>query len=66
MTLKQDVEKRMGESVAQLLTRNANAGKSIRHCSMLMDVSYSTSWRWAHRFGVKFNANNPFESWRIK
>jgi len=64
MTLKQDVEKRMGESVTELLTRNANAGKSIRHCSMLMDVSYSTSWRWAHSYDIKFN-NNPYKSWSL-
>ena len=66
MTLKDDVEKRMGESVNELLTRNANAGKTIRHCSILLDVSYSTANRWAHRFGVKFNANNPFNTWRYK
>ena len=66
MGLQQDVEKRMGESVTEILTRNAIAGKSVRHCSMLMDVSYTTSWRWAHRYGVKFNANNPFRSWRLK
>jgi len=66
MTLKEDVEKRMGESVCDLLTRNANAGKTIRHCSILMDVSYTTSWHWAHRYGIKFNNNNPFRSWRSK
>jgi hypothetical protein len=60
MTLRQDVEKRMGESVNELLTRNANAGKTIRHCSILLDVSYSTANRWAHKYGVKFNSNNPF------
>jgi transposase len=66
MGLQQDVEKRMGESVGEILTRNAMAGKSVRHCSILMDVSYSTSWRWANRYGVKFNTNNPFRSWRLK
>jgi len=66
MTLRHDVEKRMGESVTGLLRRNANAGKTIRHCSMLMDVSYTTAHRWAHDYGVKFNAKNPFRSWRLK
>ena len=66
MGLLQDVEKRMGESVTTFLDRNARAGKSIRHCSMLMDVSYSTANRWARKNGVKFNADNPFRSWRLK
>ena len=66
MALLQEVEKRMGESVTSLLDRNAHAGKSVRHCSMLMDVSYSTANRWAHQHGVKFNANNPFKTWRYK
>ena len=36
MGLQSDVENRMGESVNKLMTRNAVAGKSVRHCSMLM------------------------------
>jgi len=66
MGLLQDVEKRMGESVTTFLDRNARAGKSVRHCSMLMDVSYTTANRWAHQCGVKFNANNPFRTWSNK
>jgi len=66
MTLKDDVEKRMGESVNELLTRNASAGKTIRHCSLVMDVSYTTTYRWASSYRVKFNAENPFNTWRLK
>lgn len=66
MGLENDVEKRMGESVNNIMTRNAKAGKTVRHCSMLMDVSYSTAYRWSHKYGVKFDAKNPFRSWRLK
>jgi|TARA_R110002012_G_scaffold138388_1_gene293596 hypothetical protein len=66
MGLQKDVEKRMGESVNKLLTRNAVAGKTVRHCSILMDVSYTTANRWAHKYNVKFNAANPFRTWRLK
>lgn len=66
MGLQSDVENRMGESVNKLMTRNAVAGKSVRHCSMLMDVSYTTANRWAHKYNVKFNAANPFKKWSLK
>ncbi len=66
MKLQNRVEKRMGESVNNLMTRNATAGKTVRHCSMIMDVSYSTAHRWANKYGVKFNAKNPFRTWSMK
>jgi|TARA_R110000803_G_scaffold86374_4_gene152707 hypothetical protein len=66
MGLQSDVENRMGESVNKLMTRNAVAGKSVRHCSMLMDVSYTTANRWAHKYNVKFDAANPFRKWSLK
>ena len=66
MGLENRIEKRMGESVKDIMKRNASDGKSIRHCSMLMDVSYTSANRWAHKYGVKFNADNPFRSWRFK
>jgi|TARA_R110000737_G_C14289788_1_gene433909 hypothetical protein len=66
MGLQKDVENRMGESVTNLMLRNANAGKTIRHCSMVMDVSYTTANRWAHKYNVKFNAANPFKKWSLK
>ena len=65
MGLQSDVENRMGESVNKLMTRNAVAGKSVRHCSMLMDVSYTTANRWAHKYNVKFDAANPFRKWSL-
>jgi len=60
MGLEKDFENRMGESVDQFMSRNAVKGKTIRHCSMLMDVSYSTANRWAQKYNVKFSARNPY------
>ena len=62
MGLQKDVENRMGESVNEFMNRNAVKGKTIRHCSMLMDVSYSTANRWAQKYKVKFNARNPYSN----
>ncbi len=66
MGLQSDVENRMGESVNKLMRRNAGEGKTVRHCSMLMDVSYTTANRWAHKYNVKFSAANPFRKWSLK
>ena len=66
MKLENLIEKRMGESVEQIMKRNASKGKSIRHCSMLMDVSYTSARKLAHKYAVKFNADNPFKTWRFK
>jgi hypothetical protein len=60
MGLQKDVENKMGESVTTIMKRNALSGKTIRHCSMQMNVSYSTANRWARKYGVKFDAANPF------
>lgn len=60
MGLERDVANKMGERVDQFMMRNAQQGKTIRHCSMLMDVSYSTANRWAQKYKVKFNARNPY------
>jgi transposase len=58
MGLLNDVENRMGESVTTIMKRNAVKGKSIRECSLVMDVSYSTAHRWANKYNVKFNKYN--------
>tara|TARA_R110002020_G_C15925587_1_gene743291 strand:+ start:66 stop:263 length:198 start_codon:yes stop_codon:yes gene_type:complete len=65
MGLQKDVENRMGESVDNLMTRNAVAGKTIKHCSMLMDVSYSTAHRWANKYSVKFSQYNRTK-WKFR
>lgn len=65
MDLKTRVEDEMGESVKDFMHRKAKQGKTIRHCSAVMDVSPTTAHRWAHKHQVKFNANNPFKSWRL-
>lgn len=66
MGLQNRVEKRMGTGVDTIMKRCATEGKSVRHASMIMDVSYSTAHRWANKYGVKFNAKNPFRTWSIK
>lgn len=65
MDLQTRVEGKIGENVKDFMQRNAKQGKTIRHCSMAMDVSHSTATRWAHKHQVKFSAKNPFVSWRL-
>ncbi len=65
MGLQKDVENRIGESVDNLMTRHAVAGKTIKHCSMLMDVSYSTAHRWANKYSVKFHKYNR-TTWKFR
>ena len=65
MGLQKDVENRMGESVDNIMTKHAVAGKTIKHCSMLMDVSYSTAHRWANKYSVKFDRYNR-NKWKFK
>ena len=67
MDLETRVEGKIGENVKDFMHRNAKQGKTIRHCSMAMDVSPSTASRWAQRYEVKFSAKNPFlYGWRIE
>tara|TARA_R110002012_G_C11212987_1_gene561465 strand:+ start:222 stop:419 length:198 start_codon:yes stop_codon:yes gene_type:complete len=65
MGLLNDVENRMGESVTSIMNRTATQGKSIRQCSMLMDVSYSTAHRWANKYSVKFDKYDN-KKWRFR
>ena len=65
MDLETRVETEIGEKVQDFMNRKAKQGKTIRHCSMAMDVSQTTASRWAHKYEVKFNADNPFKSWMI-
>lgn len=65
MDLEKRVEGKIGEPVKDFMHRKARQGKSIRHCSMIMDVSYTSANRWAHKHNVKFTADNPFTSWRL-
>ncbi len=65
MGLLNDVENRMGESVTTIMNRNAVQGKSIKHCSLVMDVSYSTAHRWANKYSVKFDRYNR-NKWKFK
>ena len=61
MDLKTRVEDQMGETVKDFMHRKAKQGQTINHCSLYMDVSYSTANRWAHKHEVKFNGKNPFK-----
>jgi len=66
MKLQQRVEVRIGEPVANFLARKAEQGSTIRDAANSLDVSYTTTYRWMCRYGVKFNAENPFRTWRLK
>ena len=65
MGLEKDFENRMGEPVNSFMNRNAVQGKSLRECSIVMDVSYSTAHRWANKYSVKFDHYNR-NKWKFK
>ena len=65
MDLETRVETEIGEKVQDFMNRKAKQGKTIRHCSMAMDVSQTTASRWAHKYEVKFTGRNPFNWWSM-
>ena len=65
MGLEKDFENRMGEPVDTFMSRNAVQGKSLRQCSIVMDVSYTTAYRWANKYSVKFHKYNRTK-WKFK
>lgn len=65
MGLERDVANKMGERVDQFMMRKAQQGKSLRQCSIVMDVSYTTAYRWANKYSVKFDKYNR-TNWKFR
>jgi len=59
------VSNRLGESVSTVIKRNADSGKTLMSTANTLDVSVSTTARWAKKHSIKFKRKNPFANWRI-